>query len=173
MRNLKLLWILAVVAIIFLFVAEGTFAWFGSSDQRVGSLEVGYVRTEIVPGSIAQVRNIGNTDAFIRTALVTNWTSEDSVAARPVKASDYLMEVNQSHWFEAGGYWYYRYPVPAGSSTLELVSEFVVLGNAEGSVFDLEVLCSAVQVEPIEDSEPLWLDVIISDGILMPRRGGS
>ena len=173
MRSLKLLWILAVVAIILLFVAEGTFAWFGSSDQRVGSLEAGYVRTEIVPGSIAQVRNIGNTDAFIRTALITNWRSEDLMVARPVKASDYLMEVNQSHWFEAGGYWYYRYPVPAGSLTLELVSEFAVFGIAEGLVFDLEVLCSAVQVEPIEDSEQLWPDVTVSDGVLVPGRGGS
>lgn len=173
MRSLNVFFVLVLLAVVVMYAAEGSLAWFGASDERVGSVDAGFVRTEVVTGSVAQVCNKGNTPAFIRIALVPNWWLGESISGKPVRDSDYILTVDASDWFEADGYWYYRFALPAGGTTTELVSEFAMLGDPESMNFEMEVLCSGVQAEPDRVVSSVWPDVTVDGGVLIPAGGGS
>lgn len=110
-----------------------------------------------------QIKNTGNTDAYIRVAVVVNWMSEDGTrvwATKPVKSTDgtdgaYTITYNleDNGWIDGGdGYYYYTQPVAKGVLTDILITNATQL-VAKGPVgtdntqyyLSIEIVASAIQ----------------------------
>ena len=112
---------------------------FNPSKVSCAVVEKGY---EPVSGEIqnisdkksnVQIKNTGDTDAYIRVAVVVNWMNADGTrvwATKPVEAvegadGDYTITYNLSNgWFNGGdGFYYYSKAVSPGESTSVLIDE--------------------------------------------------
>ena len=110
-----------------------------------------------------QIKNTGNTDAYIRVAVVINWMSADGTrvwATKPVKSTDgtdgdYTITYNlkDNGWIDGSdGYYYYTRPVPPGEMTDILITNATQL-VAKGPIgtdntqyyLSIEIVASAIQ----------------------------
>ena len=106
--------------------------------------------------SDVKIKNTGDTDAYIRVAIVVNWMSESGnvYAMKPVQGNDYSMSLilTNGGWFEEGGYYYYSMPVAPGDFTPVLIKEAKILGTANKPQGDydlsIEIVASAIQSAP-------------------------
>jgi len=107
-----------------------------------------------------QIKNTGDTDAYIRVAVVVNWMSADGTkvwATKPVAGEnkDYTISYNLSNgWIDGGdGYYYYTQPVDPGDMTNILITS--ATQNATGPkgtdgtqyYLSIEIVASAIQAE--------------------------
>lgn len=128
-----------------------------------------------------QIKNTGDTDAYIRVAVVVNWMSADGTrvwATKPVKSTDgtdgdYTISYAENTGWEKGsdGYWYYTKSVPPtdGSNlTGILISEAKVLKNApqEGYYLSIEIVASAIQAKPASVATSQWGVTVANDGTI-------
>ena len=128
-----------------------------------------------------QIKNTGDTDAYIRVAVVVNWMSADGTrvwATKPVKSTDgtdgdYTIRYAENTGWEKGsdGYWYYTKSVPPtdGSNlTGILISEAKVLKNApqEGYYLSIEIVASAIQAKPTSVVTSQWGVTVANDGTI-------
>ncbi|OQB24256.1 MAG: hypothetical protein BWY11_01235 [Firmicutes bacterium ADurb.Bin182] len=144
--------ILTALAAIILALSSvgGTFAWLTSiTDSVSNSFEAGRVSCvvdESVSGSVKQyvrIRNTGNIPAYIRVMLVPVWRDlEGYGTGREAEAP----AVTGSGWFEQDGFYYYDDPVPPGGFTGSLFENFK-MPEAEGFVYELQILASAIQAD--------------------------
>lgn len=121
-------------------------------------------RADIVPNvsikTNVQIKNTGDTDAYIRAAVVVNWMSEDGTkvwATKPVAGEDkdYTISYNLSNgWIDGGdGYYYYTQPVDPGDMTNILITS--ATQNATGPkgtdgtqyYLSIEIVASAIQAD--------------------------
>lgn len=117
----------------------------------------GKVKTDVA------VTNTGNTDAYIRVAVVTTWVksnggSREVLAKKPVAGTDYSISLNETDWTQgADGYWYCKKPVAAGASTAVLIQrcEQTAVGP-DGCVLSVEIIASAVQASPTSVVAQQW-----------------
>lgn len=75
-----------------------------------------------------QIMNTGDTDAYIRVAIVVNWASADGTkvwAMKPVLDTDYTMTLDLANGWVKGedGFYYYTKPVPAVDDTATDIDE--------------------------------------------------
>ena len=104
------------------------------------------------------IRNTGNTNAYIRVAVVITWKSADGTkvwAQKPVEGTDYSITYpTDTDWVEgADGYYYYTKSVPPtdGSDlTGILINEAKQLKpcSQEGYYLSIEIVASAIQASP-------------------------
>lgn len=107
------------------------------------------------------IHNTGNTDAFIRAAIVVNWANSkgDVYGKTPVQSTDYVMELDLQNGWVAGddGFYYWTKPVAANDDASDkdltgvLIKEVKLADGKEapeGYALSVEILCSAVQNEP-------------------------
>lgn len=107
-----------------------------------------------------QIKNTGDTDAYIRVAVVVNWMSADSTrvwATKPVAGEnkDYTISYNLSNvWIDGGdGYYYYTQPVDPGDMTNILITSATQNATgpkgADGTQYylSIEIVASAIQAE--------------------------
>ena len=128
-----------------------------------------------------QIKNTGDTDAYIRVAVVVNWMSADGTrvwATKPVKSTDgtdgdYTISYAENTGWEKGsdGYWYYTKSVlPTDGSNLTgiLISEAKVLKNApqEGYYLSIEIVASAIQAKPTSVVTSQWGVTVANDGTI-------
>ncbi len=101
------------------------------------------------------VTNQGNISAYIRVAVVANWTRDGKVyGLDPITAEDYRITAAEG-WTLLNGYYYYTQPVEPGAAALPLVVSAV--GEApEGCVFSVRVLAEAIQSEPVSAAQEAW-----------------
>jgi hypothetical protein len=104
--------------------------------------------------SNVRVRNAGDTAAYLRVRLVTyrqNAAGEiiGGAAALPAFAPG-------SGWEQAGDYYYYEDPVPAGGGTGALIAECTLETYENGESQVLEVLAEAVQSAPADAVLEAW-----------------
>ena len=107
-----------------------------------------------------QIKNTGDTDAYIRVAVVVNWMNEDGTkvwATKPVAGEDkdYTISYNLSNgWIDGGdGYYYYTQPVDPGDMTNILITS--ATQNATGPkgtdgtqyYLSIEIVASAIQAD--------------------------
>lgn len=116
------------------------------------------------------VKNIGDTESYIRAAIVVTWKdSEGNVCARaPKEGVDYEMELNtEGNWFSGkDGFYYYTKPVSPQQSTDILINKCYLCGNGlEGYGLSVEILASAIQSKPEKAVEASW-PVNVSNGII-------
>ena len=120
-----------------------------------------------------QIKNTGDTDAYIRVAVVVNWASEDGSkiwAQKPVVGSDYTINYNLSNgWIDGGdGFFYYSKAVSPGSSTSVLIEKAesgVTAPTGTDSTqyyFSIEIVASAIQ--PTAEAVKAWSNGVVSIG---------
>ena len=103
-----------------------------------------------------KIANTGDTEAFIRAAIVINWADgQGNVYGKtPITTDDYDMELNLADgWVynETDGFYYWTKPVAAGDETGVLIKSVQLAGNVtapEGYALSVEILCSGVQSVP-------------------------
>ena len=124
------------------------------------------------------IKNTGDTDAYIRVAVVVNWASEDGSkiwAQKPVVGSDYTIKYDLSNgWIDGGdGFFYYSKAVSPGSSnnlTSVLIEKAELLSGVTAPTgtdstqyyFSIEIVASAIQ--PTAEAVKAWSNGVVSIG---------
>lgn len=178
-KNMKKKALLTMSVVLLLLVAVGTtLAYiFTKTDPVVNTFTPSKVSCAVVENSgrpvsggiqntgdkksNVQIKNTGDTDAYIRVAVVVNWMSADGTrvwAKKPVEGEDYTMILDLDNgWSSVGDYYYYSSavaPCPhedgdehAGCMTSVLISSCTpAAGRApDGYYLSVEIIASAIQ----------------------------
>lgn len=96
-----------------------------------------------------QVKNTGDTDAYIRAALVFTWVdSKGNIAPVAVKESDYVLVLGTG-WSakHTDGFYYYKTSVAPGQTTNNLVNSITPVDNVapDGYTLCVDIIADAVQ----------------------------
>lgn len=118
------------------------------------------------------IQNTGNTDAYIRAAIVVTWQNASSgnvLGKAPVLGSDYTLQLATDTGWDittSDGYYYYATAVSANNSTGILINECKVLKSApaEGYTLCVEVLADAIQATPINAVKDAWGVTVDANG---------
>lgn len=175
--------VLFSLALILLFAVGGTIAYIVTSTNDVkNTFEPAQVACEVEEQfngnekSDVKIKNTGNTDAYIRAAVIITWKDSDGniSAVAPVAGTDYNITYQIGDWIKGSdGYYYFKNPVPAGElTTTALISscEFTGSENRPGADYNLsvEILADAIQSVPPTAVNESWPAVKAgSDGILV------
>ena len=121
-----------------------------------------------------QIKNTGNTAAYIRATYVVTWRDAYGKVAVSVPGGySYTLTENLSNNWKKGtdGYFYYTSPVAPGNSTLDsLPTCNVTYPDNPEYTLSVEILAEAIQSEPAEAVQQAWGATII-DGKLTPSLG--
>lgn len=145
----------------------------GSADPVTGSVvNTGSVKSDV------KIKNTGDTEAYIRVAVIVNWANADGNkfwAVKPVKDTDYTIGFDLTgNWIDGGdGYYYYSSPVKPGDLTGILINEAKLKDGVTPPVgyddtqyyLSVEVTASAIQSTPASAVSNKW-GVTVSDGKL-------
>lgn len=123
-----------------------------------------------------QIKNTGDTDAYIRVAIVVNWKSADgtTVYAKAPGSGDYKINfATGTGWDEgADGYYYYTSSVASGDLTKTLISSVDVTNKTHtdeaGNVYylSIEIVASAIQANPTDVVKDQWGVTVANDGTI-------
>ena len=114
------------------------------------------------------IRNTGDTDAFIRVAIVANWVIADNDgnvtsvhAQKPVAGTDYTLTLAENfseNWLQDdNGFYYYKAAVKPNEATATLIQECTLTGEAPaGYTLAVEIVASAIQASPETVAEEYW-----------------
>lgn len=111
--------------------------------------------------SDTSVDNTGDTEAYIRAAIVVTWKKADNTvwAMKPVEGdgNDYKLVLGAG-WKKIGDYYYYKLPVPFDQSTGKLIASCTQLKDAPTSDYSLsvEIVAAAVQSQPDQAVLAAW-----------------
>ena len=178
-KNMKKKALLTMSVVLLLLVAVGTtLAYiFTKTDPVVNTFTPSKVSCAVVENSgrpvsggiqntgdkksNVQIKNTGDTDAYIRVAVVVNWISADGTrvwATKPVEGDDYTINLDLNNgWSPVGDYYYYGSAVApcthkdgdehAGCMTSVLIRSCTsVPGRApDGYYLSVEIVASAIQ----------------------------
>lgn len=119
------------------------------------------------------IKNTGNTDAYIRAAVIVTWVNNDGnvYATAPQEDNDYTITLADNfdeNWLtDSNGFYYCKAPVAPDSDTPQLIKECKVIeGKApEGYHLSVEILASAIQSEPSSVVEEQWGVTVTDSGI--------
>lgn len=129
-----------------------------------------------------QIKNTGDTDAYIRVAVVVNWMDKAGTkvwATKPVENTEYsITYANTTNWVKGSDdYWYYTKSVPPtdGSNLTEILIEKATQ-NKEGPkgtdgtqyYLSIEIVASAIQSTPETVVENHW-GVTVENGVITPK----
>ena len=121
-----------------------------------------------------QIKNTGNTAAYIRATYVVTWRDAYGKVAVSVPGGySYTLTENLSNNWKKGtdGYFYYTSPVAPDNSTLDsLLTCNVTYPDNPEYTLSVEVLAEAIQSEPAEAVQQAWGATIV-DGKLTPALG--
>lgn len=145
-----------------------------NSDPVSGAVtNTGNLKTDV------QIKNTGDTDAYIRVAVVVNWASADGTkvwAVKPVKDIDYTITYDLSNgWFDGGdGFYYYNQAISPEKLSNILIKEakmkesVVAPVGTDGTQYylSIEIVASAIQSAPASTVKTQWGVSVSSDGII-------
>lgn len=99
------------------------------------------------------IQNTGDTDAYIRAAIVVNWADEagNVYADAPVADTDYTISYGYDWKKHTDGYWYYKDSIAANGETTSLILSCSKNdGVTPPSGYDLcvEIIADAIQTGP-------------------------
>ena len=128
-----------------------------------------------------QIKNTGDTDAYIRVKVVVNWMDEAGTkvwATKPVEGADgdYTITYNLGNgWFNGGdGFYYYSKAVSPEELTTILINEAKQLKSAPQTpdgiqyCLSIEIVASAIQSTPETVVEEQW-GVTVENGVITPN----
>ena len=101
-----------------------------------------------------QVEKAGETTytVYVRAAIVVTWKNAengDVLATKPVAGVDYTITLNDSAWFEKGGFYYHTDPVASGESTAVLINSCIPIAGKTpaGYALNVEIIAQAIQAK--------------------------
>ena len=110
-----------------------------------------------------QVKNTGNTDAFIRAKIVVTWKDADGnvSATKPVEGTDYTMTLNATEWFRGSDGFYYCKtsvaPDAPNNLTPVLIEKCEKTGTPpDGYDLSVEIIASGIQSTPDSAVKEAW-----------------
>jgi len=113
--------------------------------------------------SNVRIKNTGDTDAWIRAAIVVTWQDEDgNIYGEAPAETDYDMKLNLGNnaWIKGNdGFYYWYAPVAAnGSETGALITSCTAEGAApvEGFYLNVEIIGSGIQSKPASVFNNQW-----------------
>ena len=125
-----------------------------------------------------QIKNTGDTDAYIRVAVVVNWASADGscVWAQKPADNDYEITYNlNGDWFDGGdGFYYYSKTISPEELTTILINEAKQLKSAPQTpdgiqyYLSIEIVASAIQSTPETVVAEQW-GVTVNDGVITAK----
>lgn len=163
--NKKQLCLLISLLLILTVTAGGTLAYIvthtGNVPNTFTPAEVTCAVQETFENNVKKdvgIKNTGNTDAYIRVAVLITWQDGDGkVAPTPVSTSDYIISYNtDSYWVESGDYWYYTKPVASDAVTSVLINSCEPKNNLDGYTLHVEIVADAVQSQPADAVQQAW-----------------
>lgn len=163
---------IALILIICLAIG-GTVAFIVTHTEEIKNIftpsEVKIETNEEFDGTVKKnvnVKNTGNTDAYIRVKLVTYMTDE---SGSPISGNARIPEfVLGSDWFYCvnDDTYYYSKPVAPNDKTSDLIgNNGITLIN--GQV--VEVLAEGIQSAPDKAVQEAWPAVVVVDGVLQVK----
>lgn len=113
-----------------------------------------------------RIENVGNTEAYIRAAIVVTWKEKETgnmSAIKPVAGTDYKISLNEKDWFfnTDDSFYYHRGVVDyqgANKETSVLIYECTPIATKVPEGFELcvEIVASAIQSNPTTVVEEQW-----------------
>ena len=111
-----------------------------------------------------KIQNTGNTNMYIRAAIIVTWADKDGniYAVEPKKDTDYTItfpkDLSKNWLVDKNGFYYCKSPIAPNSETPQLINECkVVEGRAPaGYYLSVEIVASAIQSAPISVAEEEW-----------------
>ncbi len=131
-------------------------------DQKTNDAPTGQVNVKTK--SNVKIKNTGDTDAYIRAAIIVTWKSADGTvwASTPVlgNGNDYTIDLG-SDWTEAGGYYYYNSSVAPGDTTTNLIdsaTQHRTFTADDGNTYyiSIEIVASAIQSSLADTAQGAW-----------------
>ncbi len=162
-KHLRSFWnqknILFVSLLLIFGIAVGvTTAWLTSNDGPLSYEMAGaFVDCEVLETfngttkSNVRIKNIGNTDAYIRAVYVANWVNDEGVVhkQRPLSGTDFTLSFGSGWSGYSDTYYYYDTPVAADGVTPVFITSCVSNGTEpEGYHLQVTVLAEAIQALP-------------------------
>ncbi len=176
--------ILFMAVIMLIGAAVGTTVAFlvTKTESVVNDFSYGTISTEIIESfdgttkSGVQVKNTGDTPAFIRATYIVTWrdASGNIVSSVPSGYSYELTEnTDGGKWQKVGGYFYYPYAVGKNESTAGSLLTCTVTHPENPEYFlNVEIVASAIQSEPVTAVQEAW-GVAIADGTVTAYTAGN
>lgn len=166
-KSKKTMTLLASLVLVLGIVAAGTVAFLVTNTGPVVNT---FTPTNVSPeiheefnGTVksnVKIENKGNTDAYIRAAVMVNWVDESGnvLGQVPVKGTDYTITYDLANGWVQGddGYYYWTKIVPATSGTDVtgvLITEAKVLKAAPvaGYSLSVEILAQTIQADGVDE----------------------
>lgn len=172
-------WILLVSLLLAVVITVGgALAYvFTSSGPVINIFDPGSVNVNVYENitngvkSDVKVTNTGETEAYVRVAVVINWQDADGNVyfGTPTGAkADIEWNLTNSSWFNGGdGYYYYSSPVSVGYSTENLINSCKMTSTADGYKLVVEIIAEAIQITPSTVVEEAWPVDVQNDGNLV------
>ena len=126
-----------------------------------------------------KIQNTGDTDAYIRVAVVVNWMSEDGrvLAKNPIRDIDYTITYDLGNgWFDGGdGFYHYNKAVEPNKLTNILIQkaelrdkDFVGPMGSDNTQYylSIEVVASAIQATTASTVQEQWGVTVASNGTI-------
>ena len=164
-----------LIAILLLSVATvgGTLAYIFTNTDPVQNTftpsEVTCMINESMSGTEKKdvtVTNTGDTEAYIRAAVVVTWQNGDGevLGELPVldtddNEGDYIIDYNSTDWTKGDdGYWYYKSAIGVNATTENLINSCVIVNTAPAAGYTLhvEIIADAIQANPADAVTEAW-----------------
>lgn len=120
------------------------------------------------------IQNTGNTEAYIRAAIVVTWKDAEGgniYAVKPKEGDDYTIVLNNTDWVRSrDGFYYHKEPVDVDANTAVLIETCTPVEGKTPSGYGLnvEILGSAIQSVPTAVVTSEWSSGVsdVNDGTL-------
>lgn len=166
-------------AVLLALAIGGTVAWLSTKGDPIintfNPSEVACKVTESFNGTVksnVNVKNTGDTEAYIRVKLVTYRTNDDGQHIGGT--AEIPAFTPGTGWVSYGGYYYYTKPVaPNGSPENALISSITLTGSyndADGGHQAIDVMAEAIQSGPAQAVGEAW-GVSITPGNVIAYSG--
>lgn len=163
------------VALLILGVVGGSLAYlFTSTEDVVNTFtpaDVTPTINEDFDGDVKSnvtVTNSGNTDAYIRAAVVITWVDEAGNVVANAEGHTYECNYNLTAdgWFVGeDGFYYYSKPVAAKNSTGVLINSARVTAGTEYQL-NIEIMAQTIQAVPASVVENAWGVTVADNGTI-------
>jgi len=172
----------ASVALIGVLAVGGTLAYLFTNTSPVqNTFEPSEVTCAVVEPEFTsdqktdvQIKNTGDTKAYIRAEIVVNWVDAAGyVSGVPVQDGDYTIELGGA-WVEGSdGFYYWTMPVEPDGLTGNLIESCEQVAEAPtGYYLSVEILAGAIQSDPAQAFNDSWgaLSGLTADNVTLETK---
>ena len=109
-------------------------------------------------GDAYTVKNTGDTDAYVRIAVVATWKGTDDTvyAQAPILGADYTLELDSRWVAGSDGFYYYEKALLPGESVTILAQATRLETEKAGYELRLQLLTTSIQADPIDAVHAAW-----------------